>query len=143
MGIHMFDWLRRKKDAELQFADNEAAFTHACTIGYRLLLHALIPAMVVAEGRRNSEGERYFRLRLAGPEGAVEIWGCTMADAPGYPEVGDFVAYRIVRVASELPEEAQLIGYIAVKLDPVLIGKRSWRVAASYTPANLKPELHL
>lgn len=139
----MFDWFRMKKEAELQFADNEAAFAHACTIGYRLLLKALIPALVVGDGRRGSEGERCFRLRLAGPEGAVEIWGCTLADAPGYPEVGDLVAFRIVRIASELPEEAQLIGYIAVKLEPVLIGKRSWRVAANYTPANLKPELHM
>jgi len=139
----MFDWFRLKKEPPLQFADNEAAFAHACTIGYRLLLNALIPALVVGVGRRGSEGERYFRLRLAGPQGAVEIWGCTMADAPGYPEVGDLVAFRIVRIASELPEEAQLIGYIAVKLEPVLVGKRSWRVASSYTPANLKPVLHM
>lgn len=139
----MFDWFSRKKAPPLEFADNEAAFAHACTIGYGLLLNALIPALVVDVGRRGSEGERFFRLRLAGPNGAQDIWGCTMADAPGYPEVGDLVAFRIVRIASELPEDAQLIGYIACKLEPVLDPKRGWRGAASYTPDNLKPELHM
>jgi hypothetical protein len=139
----MFDWFGRKKEPPLVFADNEAAFAHACTIGYGLLLNAFIPALVVDVGRRGSEGERFFRLRLAGPHGAQDIWGCTMADAPGYPEVGDLVAFRIVRIASELPEDAQLIGYIAGKLEPVLDPRKGWRGAASYTPANLKPELHM
>ncbi|GFE60449.1 hypothetical protein [Geobacter sp. AOG2] len=139
----MFDWFRRKAEPPLRFPDNEAAFAHACTLGYRLLLNALIPALVVGTGRRGSEGERYFRLRLAGPKGALEIWGCTMADAPGYPEVGDLVAFRIVRIAAELPEEGQLIGYIASKLEPVLNGSKGWQVASSFTPAHLKPELHM
>jgi hypothetical protein len=112
-------------------------------MGYRLLLNALIPALVTGVGRRGSEGERYFRLRLAGPRGAMEIWGCTMADAPAYPEVDDLVAYRIVRIAPELPEDAQLIGYIAGKLEPVLEGRKRWRGAINYTPANLKPVLHM
>lgn len=139
----MFGWFRRKTGQPVRFPDNEAAFAHACTMGYRLLLNALIPAVVVEAGQRGSEGERYFRLRLAGPEGALEIWGCTMADAPGYPEVGDLVAFRIVRIAEELPKEAQLIGYIAYKLEPVLNGSKGWRIATSFTPAHLKPELHL
>ncbi len=139
----MFGWFRIKEEPPVRFPDNEAAFAHACTMGYRLLLNALIPALVVGTGRRGSEGERYFRLRLAGPEGALEMWGCTMADAPGYPEVGDLVAFRIVRIAEELPAEAQLIGYIACKLEPVLKGSKGWQVALSFTPAHLKPELHL
>jgi len=139
----MFDWFRRKEEPPVLFPDNEAAFAHACTMGYRLLLNASIPALVIGTGRRGSEGERYFRLCLAGPEGAVEIWGCTMAGAPGYPEVGDLVAFRIVRIATELPKEAQLIGYITSKLEPVLNGSKGWQIASSFTPANLKPELHL
>ncbi|KAA0893205.1 hypothetical protein [Oryzomonas rubra] len=139
----MFDWFRRKQEPVVSFPDNEAAFAHACTMGYRLLLNALIPALVVDVGRRGGEGERYFRLRLAEPDGTLEIWGCTMADAPGYPEVGDLVAFRIVRIATELPKEAQLIGYIACKLAPVLNRSKGWQIAASFTPAHLKPELHL
>ncbi|QEM68986.1 hypothetical protein FO488_13015 [Geobacter sp. FeAm09] len=138
----MFNWFRRKEEPPVNFPDNGAAFAHACTMGYRLLLNALIPALVIGTGRRGGEGERCFRLRLAGPDG-MEIWGCTMADAPGYPEVGDLVAFRIVRIATELPKEAQLIGYIACKLSPVLNGSKGWRIAASFTPAHLKPELHL
>lgn len=141
--MHMFDWFRRKEEPPLQFPDNEAAFAHACTIGYRLLLNARIPALVIGVGRRGSEGERYFRLRLAGKKGPLEIWGCTMADAPAYPEVGDLVAFRIVRIATELPEDAQLIGYIACKLETVLYAKKGWRIGTSYTPTNLKPELHM
>lgn len=55
----MFGWFRRKEEPQLAFPDNEAAFAHACTIGYRLLLNALIPAPVADEGRRGAEGE-YF-----------------------------------------------------------------------------------
>jgi len=139
----MFGWFRKKEEPPLRFPDNEAAFAHACAMGYRLRLNALIPALVIGTGRPGSEGERYFRLRLAGPDGALEIWGCTMADAPGHPEVGDLIAFRIVRIATELPKEAQLIGYIACKLVPVLTGSKGWQVAASFTPAHLKPELHL
>ncbi len=139
----MFGWFRKKEQPPLEFPDNEAAFAHACTMGYQLYLNALIPALVIGVGQRGSEGERYFRLRLAGPHGAMEIWGCTMADAPDYPEVGDLVTFRIVRIATELPEDSQLIGYIASKLAPVLVGKKGWRIAVNYTPANLKPELHM
>ncbi len=139
----MFEWLRRKKEPPMLFADNKAAFDHACTMGNRLLLNALVPGLVMEEGRRGSEGEHYFRLRLAGPKGAIDMWGCTMADAPAHPEVGDLVAFRIVRIATELPEDASLIGYIAVKLEPVLDLRKGWRVAASFTPVHLKPELHL
>lgn len=139
----MFGWFRKNNEPPRQFPDNDAAFAHACTMGYRLLLNALIPALVVEEGWRGREGERYFLLRLAGPQGALNMWGCTMADAPGYPNVGDLVAFRIIRIATELPENSSLIGYIASKLEPVLEGKKGWRIAVSYTPSHLKPELHL
>ena len=137
----MFGWFSKKEEEVLSFPDNPAAFAHACTLGYRPLLNAVIPAFVDGEGRRGPEGERCFRIRLACGSGGREIWGCTMADAPGFPEIGDFVAYRIVRIASELPDDASLIGYIAGKLEPVLVDKKGWRIAVSYTPANLKPEI--
>ncbi|HEY3423725.1 MAG TPA: hypothetical protein VGL27_02930 [Negativicutes bacterium] len=139
----MFNWLRRKDEPPLLFADNESAFAHACGLKYRLLINAVIPGLVSAVGRRGSEGERFFQLRLAGPNGEFHIWGCTMADAPGYPGLGDLVAFRIIRIATELPEDAQLIGYISSKLEPVLDRRKGWRVATSYTPVNLKPELHM
>lgn len=127
----------------MQFPDNEAAFAHACTLRYPLLLDALIPALVMAEGRPGVEGEHWYRLQLAGPEGSLDIWGCTMADAPGYPEVGDLVAFRIVRIATELPDDASLIGYIACRLKPVFNDGKGWQIGVSFTPSNLKPELHL
>lgn len=139
----MFDWFCIKKNTLLPFPDNEAAFAHACTLRYPVLLGARIPALVIAEGRPGDEGEHWYRLHLAGPKGVLGIWGCTMADAPGYPEVGDLVAYRIVRIATELPEDASLIGYIACRLKPVLSDGRGWVIDASFTPSNLKPELHL
>lgn len=139
----MFGWFRKKEEEELHFPDNPAAFAHACALGYPPLLNAVIPAFVEEEGRRGPEGEHCYRIRLACGNSGREIWGCTMADAPAFPEIGDFVGYRIVKIASELPDDASLIGYIACKLEPVLVGKMGWRIAVSYTPANLKPELHM
>jgi hypothetical protein len=139
----MFDWFRKKDEPPMQFPDNETAFAHACSLGYALLINARIPALVIAEGRRGIDGERWFCLKLAGQAGKLEIWGPTLSDAPAYPRVGDLVAFRIVRIATELPEPASLIGYIDSCLEPVLIGKRGWRIATSYRPDSLKPELHL
>ncbi len=136
----MFGWLKKEGPPQ-HFADNKAAFAHACTIGYPLLLNAHIPALVLEEGRRGREGEHCYRLLLAAQNGSVEIWGCTMADAPALPEVGEFVAFRIVRIASELPEDASIIGYIASRLDTVLMGRKGWRIAESFAPDNLKPEI--
>ena len=139
----MFDWLRRKEEELTQFPDNESAFAHACTLRYPLLLNARIPALVMEEGRRGEEGEHWFLLRLAGQEGVLDIWGPTMPEAPAYPHVGDLVAFRIVRFATELPDDASLIGYIESRLDPVLNSRKGWHIATSFRPGNLKPELHL
>lgn len=139
----MFDWLRPKNKSTRNFPDNQSAFAHACGMRYQLLLEARIPALVIEEGRRGAEGEHWFLLHLAGPEGAQEIWGCTMAGAPALPEIGDLVAYQIVRIATELPPQAQLIGYIASRLDPVLVDGRLWRVAIDLSPPDLKPVLHM
>jgi hypothetical protein len=139
----MFDWLRRKEEVLTEFPDNESAFAHACTLRYPLLLNARIPALVLEEGRRGAEGEHWFLLRLAGQESVLEIWGPTLPEAPTYPQVGDLVAFRIVRFATELPEHASLIGYIESRLEPVLNSRKGWHIATSFRPGNLKPELHL
>jgi hypothetical protein len=137
----MLNWFGRKPAAPLEFVDNEAAFAHACTVAGEPQLGAVIPALVVVEGTPGREGERCFLLRLADPAGGRELWGCTMANAPAHPGPGDLVGFRVVRVASELPAAASLIGYIACRLEPVLVPGKGWRIAASFAPADLKPEI--
>ena len=137
----MFNWFGKREESAKEFPDNRAAFAHACTMAYKPLLGAVIPALVVEEGARGREGERNYLVRLAGEGGGREIWACTMAQAPAQPEIGDLVAFRIVRIADELPAEASLIGFLACKLDPVLQRGKWWRVSTSFTPANLKPEI--
>lgn len=139
----MFGWFGKKEELPVVFPDNESAFEHACRIGYAPLIKAKIPALVMEEGRLGIDGEKWYRLHLATGEPALDMWGCTLADAPARPAVGDLVAFCIVRIASELPESASLIGYISAGLEPVLNGKKGWRIAINYTPPNLKPELHL
>ena len=138
----MFSWFRAKEKPPLEFPDTRAAFDHACSLGYQPLLGALIPALVEEEGERGDEGEHCFRLRLAVENGGREFWACTLKETRDFPAVGDLVGVRIVKVASDLPEPANLIGYIACGLKPVLVVKKGWRVAKSYTPSDIKPELH-
>lgn len=136
----MFGWFR-KKETPLIFDNNTAAFEHAwSSMSYSVQLEAVIPALVLEEGERGAEGEHYFRLRLAIREGVSEIWGCTLKESREYPEPGDLVGFRVVRIASELPPDASIIGYIAYKLHPVLVGK-GWKVATNYTPPNIKPTI--
>lgn len=139
----MFDWFRKKKAQEREFPDNETAFAHACTLGYRPLIGALIPALVQEEGEPGRDGEHSFRIRLAGANGGLTLWSSTLKESPGHPEVGDLVGFRIVMIASDLPEEASLIGYLACRLEPVLVTGKGWRAAQRYTPDNLKPAIRL
>lgn len=140
----MFGWLKRRPAAPLEFADNAAAFDYACRhLDNRVLLNAVIPALVEEEGKRGAEGERTFLLRLADPQGGRRIWAPTLKEARTFPEIGDLVGFRVVRIASDLPVEIAVIGYIAVGLAPAYVPGRGWRIAASYTPPDLKPELHL
>jgi len=139
----MFNWFRKKESQELEFPDNEAAFAHACTLGYRPLIGALIPALVQEEGERGRDGERTFRIRLAGKNGGLTLWSSTLKESHGYPKAGDLVGFRIVMIASDLPEEASLIGYLACRLEPVLVAGKGWRAAQRYTPDNLKPAIRL
>ncbi|MBJ6725627.1 hypothetical protein [Geomesophilobacter sediminis] len=139
----MFSWLKKKKGPVLSFADNEAAFAHACGIGYRHLLGAVVPALIREDGGRGNDGEHLFLISLAGVGGGMNFWSCTLKEATTYPRPGDLVGFRIVTIASDLPQEASLIGYIACKLEPVFVPHKGWVVSQSYTPTDLKPALHL
>jgi hypothetical protein len=135
----MFGWFRHDQEKTEVFASNTAAFSFACDhLKYSLLAEAVIPALVQEVGKRGSDGEHWYLLRLAAASGGREIWGCTLKEAETCPEVGDFVGFRIVRIASELPEDMSLVGYIAMKLEPVLVGGKKWRMAENYTPKSIK-----
>jgi len=139
----MFNWFRKKSKETQSFPDNGAAFEHACSIGYTPLIGALIPALVEEEGGLGRDGERTFLIRLAGKNGAKKFWSCTLKETQSYPRVGDLVGFRIVTIASDLPEHASLIGFIACRLDRVLVAGKGWIVAQNYTPANIKKAINL
>jgi hypothetical protein len=140
----MFGWLRRKPAAPVEFTDNQEAFAYACReLDNRVLINAVIPALVEEEGRRGSEGEHFFLLRLAGREGGRRLWAPTLKEVRTFPEVGDLVGFRVVTIASDLPADANVIGYIAFGLAPGYVPGQGWRIAVNFTPPNLKPELHL
>ncbi len=134
----MLDWFKKKPP--LDFPDNRAAFDYACEhFDNRILIEALIPALVEEQGRTSAEGEKYFRLRLACKERDRELWACTLKEAVDWPEVGDLVGFRVVMIADDLPEEMSVIGFVAVKLEPVCVPSKGLRVVKSYTPKNIKP----
>lgn len=135
----MFNWFR-KKEEPLQFTDNATAFAHACSIGYTPLIGGLLPALIEEAAGMDRSGERSYRISLAGPQGALKLWCCTLNGAPGHPEEGDLVGFRIVTIASDLPEPANLIGYIACRLDRMLVPGKGWAVVQNYTPDNIKPD---
>jgi hypothetical protein len=139
----MFNWFRKKEVQRLEFPDNEAAFEHACTLGYPPLLEALIPALVVEEGKRGRDGEHTFLIRLAWKHSDETFWSATLKEAKNYPAAGDLVGFRIVMIAYDLPEHASLIGYLACRLDPVLVTGKGWSVAQSYVPDNIKKAIRL
>ena len=135
----MFNWF--KKDAQpLVFADNREAFAYACEhLPNRVLIEAVIPALVEEEGARGSGGERCFRVRRAGPDGGREIWACTLVEATDWPEVGDLVGYRVVMIRDDMPLELALLGYLAFVFAPVYVPGKGWRNAKNLTPKNIKP----
>jgi hypothetical protein len=56
----MLGWFKRKLPP-LVFADNRAAFDYACEqFDNRILVEALIPALVEERGKNGAEGEKYF-----------------------------------------------------------------------------------
>jgi hypothetical protein len=139
----MFDWFRKKPLQKFEFPDNRAAFEHACTVGYLPLLDALIPALVEEEGKRGRDGEHTFLIRLAWKYSDEAFWSPTLKESQGYPAVGDLVGFRIVTIASDLPECASLIGYLACRLEPVLVAGKGWSIAQSYVPDNIKKAIRM
>lgn len=135
----MFNWSWKGKAPPLEFADNRAAFEYACTnLPNRILLEAVIPALVEEEGRRGHDGERFFRVTLAGPNGGREMWTCTLMEAVDWPNVGDLVGVKIVTIAEDVTPLPMPIGYISAVLAPVLVGGKWWRIARNLTPDNIK-----
>jgi hypothetical protein len=135
----MFGWFEKPEQEPLVFPDNRAAFAHACRyLENRILVEAVLPALVTEQGKTGSEGEHYFHLLLAGKDGGRDIWACTLKEATDYPAVGDLVGFRVVRYDPELPEGLDLLGYIAFGFDPVYVPGKGWRIARNYTPANIR-----
>lgn len=135
----MFSWFWKKNKARLEFADNRAAFEYACTnLPNRILLEAVIPAIVEEEGRRGYDGERFFRITLAGPNGGQALWACTLAEAVDWPDIGDLVGFKVVTIAEDIAPVPVPIGYISAVLAPVLVGGKWWRIARNLTPENIK-----
>ncbi len=135
----MFNWLGKRRQAHV-FGDNLAAFAYACEhLDNRILLEAVIPALVVERGKMGAEGERYFLLRLAGKDGGREIWGCTLKEADSYPAVGDLVGFRVVRCDPDFPEGLDLLGFIAYRFEPAFVDGKGWRINQNFTPQNIKP----
>lgn len=137
----MFDWLWKRRGERLEFADNREAFAHACRLGWEPHLGALIPALVEEEGPPGHDGEATFLISLANARGTLRFWTCTLKEAESRPQVGDLVGFRVVTVASDLPADASLIGYLACRLSPVLVPGKGWLIARSYTPANIKRDI--
>lgn len=141
---NMFGWFGRRKEELLQFADNRAAFEYACAnLPNRILLEAVIPALVEEEGRRGRDGERTFLITIAGKGGGQRLWTCTLAEAVDWPAVGDFVGFRVVTIAEDLADEPTPIGYIAAVLEPLLVGGKYWKIARNLTPDNIKQAFRL
>ena len=93
---------------------------------------------VLERGEVDSDGTRHFLLRLADTTGGRELWGVTLKESTSFPDEGDLVGFRIVKIAPDLPAEVSIIGFIAVKLAPEFLEKKGWRVVASYTPENIR-----
>lgn len=135
----MFGWLKNRNVTPLLFPDNRSAFDYACRhLDNPILVEAVIPALVLEEGKRGSEGERYFLLRLAGKERGREIWGCTLKEATTFPATGDLIGFRVVRYDPDLPEGLDLLGYIAYAFDPVYAPGKGWRIGRNFTPDNIR-----
>ena len=135
----MFGWFKKPEQEPLVFPDNQAAYDYACRhTDNTFLLEAVIPALVLEQGRRGSEGERYFLLKLAGRESGRDVWACTLKEATDYPAVGDLVGYRIVRYDPDMAEGLDLLGFIAFGFEPVYAPGRGWRIARNYTPENIR-----
>jgi len=135
----MFGLFRKTETKPLVFPDNQAAYDYACLhLENSILLEAVIPAIVVEQGKTGSEGERYFLLQLAGKNGGRQLWACTLKEATDYPAAGDLVGFRVVRYDPGLAEGLDLLGFIAFGFEPVFVPGKGWRIARNYTPRNIR-----
>ena len=140
----MFGIFRRKAAEPIVFESPSAAFGYACReLENRILLEAVVPALVEERGRIGVEGERYFRIRLADHEGGRSIEACTLKESAGFPEVGDLVGYKVLTYDPDLPEPFALLGFIAYGLEPVYVPARGWRISCIYVPDTIKPTLRM
>ncbi len=135
----MFGWFKKPEQETLVFPDNRAAYEYACLhLDNRILLEAVIPALVLEQGKTGSEGEHYFLLRLAGRDGGRQLWACTLKEATAYPQVGELVGFLVVRYDPDMAEGLDLLGYIAYGFEPVFVPGKGWRIARNYTPDNIR-----
>jgi hypothetical protein len=136
----MFTWFRKTAPEPMVFPDNQTAYDYACRhLDNRILLEAVIPALVLEQGKTGSEGERYFLLQLADRDNIRQIWACTLKEATDYPAAGDLVGFRVVRYDPDLAEGLELLGFIAFGFEPVFVPGKGWRIARNYTPQNIRP----
>lgn len=137
----LFGFFRKKSGPPLEFADTEEAFRYACERAPEILTEALIPAIVDERRRTGSEGECYFRLRLATKGGGMEITAPTLPEAPALPKPGDLVGVRIVMLQDNSTPEEQVVGYIESLLQPVFVPGSGWRILRRITPPHMKPAI--
>jgi hypothetical protein len=138
----MFDWFKKTEQAPLVFTDNLTAFDYACRhLDNRILLEAVLPALVIEPGKTGSEGEHYFLLQLAGKEGGRQLWACTLKEATDYPSAGDLVGFRVVRYDPDMPAGLDLLGFIACGLEPEYLPGKGWRISRNYTPHDIRPTI--
>ena len=135
-------WLvHRQTRCPVVFENNQAAFDYACTRQKpEILLEAAIPALVLESGtvdHGRSQALPAAPGRQRRRPGALGLHAERGDSAT--PEWETWYAFRVVKIAPDLPEEASVIGYIAAKLAPVWVEKKGWQVLESYTPANIKP----
>ncbi len=136
--LTMFGWLK-KNEKMLTFDSNREAFEYACrNLPNKLLLEAVIPAMVEEVGGVDREGGRDFRLIIADKNNGYEMWASTLKESTVYPAAGDFVGFKIVKIATDLPAGMNIIGFIAVKLAPVFVSGKGWKTTCSYIPDNIR-----
>ncbi|WP_318258237.1 hypothetical protein [Geobacter anodireducens] len=106
----MFGLFKRKKADPAIFDSAEAAFDYACrNLENRILLEAVIPALVEEFVRVSPEGERYFRIRLANRHGGQAIEACTLKESSRAPSVGDLIGYKVVRYDPDMPPPFDLL----------------------------------
>jgi hypothetical protein len=135
-------FFRKKEPEPLIFPSAADAFGHACLHqSYTVNPEAVIPALVVERGKAGEEGEVYFLIRLPSRGGGIEIWAPVLRGAKDYPSAGDLVGFRVVRVATEIPEPANIIGYIAYSFAPLFVDGKGWRITGNFIPDNLKPDI--